>query len=260
MPKTSVEDNINQSLRNRRRILVVGMAGVFGDSIIRHSVPLAQRLKYDLVAVGIDTMFEGKAFEKRSAESAKILMSEALRNGIHCDHLVRSGDLAGALEDLVHELKRVELVVLDSTDDEERIGNLPVPVATIPSITNVKRRGDVTMPTGNDISKSRFFAKAVSYGVFSAALYSVIFMNADKVMGYFTKGGLYAALPIATALVFSFVHGSFAHNLWSLLGIEALKKDRLRQTEQKVVEKRKRLRRRPRVYAYVNPFHRIDID
>jgi hypothetical protein len=42
------------------------------------------------------------------------------------------------------------------------------------------------------------------------------------------------------------------------LGIEAMRKDRVRESERKVIEKRKTLRKRPRMYAYVNPFHRID--
>jgi len=82
-------------------------------------------------------------------------------------------------------------------------------------------------------------------------------MNADTVMSYFTRGGLYAALPIATVFAFSFAHGAFASNLWSLLGIEAVRKDVLTQTEKKVVQSRKRAQKRPRAYTYVNPFHRM---
>jgi hypothetical protein len=43
-------------------------------------------------------------------------------------------------------------------------------------------------------------------------------------MQFFTKGGYYAALPIATVFVFSFAHGAFASSLWSVLGIEPLTK------------------------------------
>jgi hypothetical protein len=35
---------------------------------------------------------------------------------------------------------------------------------------------------------------------------------------------VYAVLPIGTVFVFSFAHGAFAHNLWSVLGIEAIQK------------------------------------
>jgi hypothetical protein len=39
----------------------------------------------------------------------------------------------------------------------------------------------------------------------------------------FTKGGWYAAYPILAAFFFSFIHGAFASNLLSVLGIEAKK-------------------------------------
>ena len=60
-------------------------------------------------------------------------------------------------------------------------------------------------------------------------------------MKYFTKGGIFAALPIVTVFAFSFVHASFASNLWSLLGIEATKK-----VQPRVAPKRPAPRKRPR--------------
>jgi hypothetical protein len=260
MIKTPVDDTSRQIVRNKRRILVVGSERGFSDNIIQHCVPLAQRLKYDLVAVSVNTKFEGKVFEKRAADSAKILIAEAFRNGIHCDHIVRTGDLMSGVEDVIRELKRIELVVVDSRENEEKIRDLTVPVASVLPITNNQKGGDVTMPTATEILKPRPIGKTVGFGVVSAVFYAAVFMNADTVMQYFTKGGGYAALPITTVFAFSFVHGAFAHNLWSLLGIEALKKDRVRDTERKAVEKRKQLRKRPRLYAYVNPFHRVNGD
>jgi hypothetical protein len=41
------------------------------------------------------------------------------------------------------------------------------------------------------------------------------------------RGGLYAVVPVATVFLFSYVHGSFAGNFWSALGIEASKKQRV---------------------------------
>jgi hypothetical protein len=69
---------------------------------------------------------------------------------------------------------------------------------------------------------------------------------------------MYAALPVATVFFFSFAHGAFASNLWSLLGIEAMKKNALHQVKREVIQKRKQVQKKPRTYAYVNPFHRID--
>ena len=112
--------------------------------------------------------------------------------------------------------------------------------------------------TSHAATKGGQLARTAGYGLLTAGLYAAVFTNSDTVMRYFTGGGWYAALPIATVFLFSFTHGFFAHHLWSLLGIEAITKDRVRQTERKVIEKRKTARKRPRMYAYVNPFHRID--
>jgi len=39
-------------------------------------------------------------------------------------------------------------------------------------------------------------------------------------MTYFTKGGLYALLPVALVFAVSYVHGNFTSAFWSALGIE----------------------------------------
>ena len=83
--------------------------------------------------------------------------------------------------------------------------------------------------------------RTVALGLGAAALYAAVFLNADLVMKYFTRGGWYAALPVATVFVFSFVHGAFASNLWSLLGIEATKK-----VQPRVSTDRPAPRKRPR--------------
>jgi hypothetical protein len=48
-------------------------------------------------------------------------------------------------------------------------------------------------------------------------------MNRERVMEHFTRGGIYAALPILAAFFFSFLHGAFASNVLSVLGLEAAK-------------------------------------
>ena len=61
-------------------------------------------------------------------------------------------------------------------------------------------------------------------GVISVGLYAALLTNQDILNNNFAKGGLYAFLPIITAFVFSFVHGSFTGHFWTVLGIEASKK------------------------------------
>ncbi len=72
-------------------------------------------------------------------------------------------------------------------------------------------------------TSSAFIIPAVGFGALSLTLYALLLTNEGRIMDIFTKGGLYAALPVGTAFLFSFVHGAFASNLLSALGIEAKK-------------------------------------
>lgn len=72
-----------------------------------------------------------------------------------------------------------------------------------------------------DNNRKGILFKTVITGIMAVSLYTVFFMNAELVMTWFTKGGIYAALPILTAFLFSFVHGAFTGNIWELLGVNA---------------------------------------
>lgn len=69
--------------------------------------------------------------------------------------------------------------------------------------------------------KKKPYAQVAILGVMSLASYYLLFTHQSIVMEYFIKGSYYAALPIVTALYFSFVHGAFASGVLSLLGIAA---------------------------------------
>lgn len=66
--------------------------------------------------------------------------------------------------------------------------------------------------------------KLIVMGVISIALYSTLLLKQDLVNSTFARGGFYALLPIITAFVFSYFHGSFTGHFWTMLGIEAAKK------------------------------------
>ena len=72
-------------------------------------------------------------------------------------------------------------------------------------------------------AKKKPYIQALALGALSLASYYFLFTHVNQVMEYFVKGGIYAALPIATALYFSIVHGSFASNVLSILGLQAAK-------------------------------------
>lgn len=73
-------------------------------------------------------------------------------------------------------------------------------------------------------SKKKPYLKAAIFGAISIASYIILFKNVGFVMEEYTRGGVYAALPVSTVFYFSFMHGAFASNLLDVLGIEAKKK------------------------------------
>jgi len=73
-------------------------------------------------------------------------------------------------------------------------------------------------------SKKKPYGKAIIFGLIASALYVTLLTYQGLINDNYTRGGLYALLPIATAFIFSFFHGSFTGAFWTVLGIEAKKK------------------------------------
>lgn len=253
----------------RRKILVVGKEDAFSEAMMDYAINLAQRLDYDLLAMSVDTTcreepaftqhaYLREDFRMRALEAGAVLKQRAVQSGIRCEHVVRFGELGGAVEKLNHEMKRIEFVVTESEDNKkEVIKEVTIPVFSVVPNHGTDQQGGRVMASVYGAEKKKPVGKTIGYGVLTVALYAAVFTHADAVMQSFTKGGWYAALPIATVFVFSFAHGAFASNLWSLLGIEAMKKDALHEAEHEVVQQRKQPRKKSRVYAYINPFHRV---
>ena len=73
-------------------------------------------------------------------------------------------------------------------------------------------------------TKKKPVGMMVLAGIVTTALYVLLLMKQDYINATFSQGGLYAFLPIVTAFVFSFFHGSFTGNFWTVMGVEASKK------------------------------------
>ena len=97
--------------------------------------------------------------------------------------------------------------------------------------------------------RNRPLGKTILFGALSITLYAAVFSHGSVVANFFAKGKWYAALPIATVFIFSLVHGSFAHNIWTLLGIEARKTPQHRPEKKKRPRERKRPRPQPQLRA-----------
>ena len=238
----------------KRKILVVGKGPSFSAGVMDYAINLAARLDYDLIALNVNPalMASGKFFSPyflrlrqkfaRQARAAWASIAEDLEaSSIHGQQVMKFGEVAKAVEDLSTEIKRIDFVITDAgIKDEEITGEIPLPVFSITGYQGEK----IMAP--EPVSRKPW-GKTIAFGGMAAALYAAVFLNGGTVMKYFTRGGWYAALPIVTVFVVSFVHGAFASNLWSLLGIEATKK-----VQPRVAPKRPTARKRPRPELRLN--------
>ena len=237
---------------------MVGKNYAFSNGVVDYAANLSQRLGYDIIAMNVNPALAqtGKFFSPynqhlrgKFTDRAQVawspVESELASQGIHGEHVVKFEDLAGAIKDLNHEVKRIDFVITDAgIKDEEITGEIPLPVF---SISGYQGEQIMANEQHEKASRGKLIGKTIGLGLGAAALYAAVFTNSDTVMKYFTKGGIYAALPIVTVFAFSFVHGAFASNLWSLLGIEATKK-----TQPRVAPKRPAQRKRPRPQIQLN--------
>jgi hypothetical protein len=227
---------------------------------MEYPIHLAKRLGYDLVALIVVTAWSRnfpEEFRKEAEKAGHIFRQAAEQQGIVCEYKVGSGALGTVVQEICRSVRRIEFVITESESSKEEIADAVIlPVFSVVSDKSKKQGGNI-MDRTQGIPRKKLLVKTAAYGILSLALYAAVFINAGAVMRLFTKGGIYAALPIVTVFVFSFAHAAFAGSLWSLLGIEAMKRDVQQPTVQKTAAPKKQVRKRPRVYAYVNPFHRL---
>jgi hypothetical protein len=218
--------------QENRKILIVSREARFSESVVNYAVNLAERLGYDLIALNVGpgwgskgflhspySHFLGEKFKMQSRKAAAQLERRLRARGLGFEHLVRFGEVGTAVEALNHEKRRIEFVLNASEMSEaEMMGGVSLPVFTIKG-----NQGDMIM--AKEITRGgRLIGKTIGYGLATAALYAAVFMNSDTIMNYFTRGGWFAALPVATVFLFSYVHGTFSHNVWEVMGIRAPQK------------------------------------
>lgn len=235
-----------------RKILVVGKGETLDAEAIDYAVNLAERLGYDLIALNVNPTLGSKGrvfspykqllreqFTQKTRAAGESLQRNMALKGINFEQVVKFGDVGQAVAETNQQIKRIEFVITqDGVEETEVTGEINLPVFSITGY-----QGERTMAKTSDSSRTKLLGKTVGLGLAAAALYAAVFLNTDTVMKYYTKGAWYAALPVATVFIFSFVHGAFASTFWSLLGIEATtKKAQPRPT----AAKRPAARKRPR--------------
>jgi len=248
----------NHSQEVKRKILVVAKDYAFSNGVVDYAANLSQRLGYDLIAMSVNPALgaSGKFFSpynqhlrgkftQRAREAWVPVALELASQGIKSEHVVKFEGLSGAIKDLNHEVKRIDFVITDAgIQDQEITREIPLPVFSISAYQGEKVMAQDHHETAH---RGKLIRSTIGLGLASVALYTAVFTNTDAIMTYFTKGGIYAALPIITVFAFSFVYGPFTANLWSLLGIEAAKK-----VQPRVAPKRPAPRKRPRPQLHLD--------
>jgi hypothetical protein len=238
-----------RSSQVKRKILVVGKGLGFSLGVMDYAANLAQRLGYDLIGMSLNPGLKqaGKFFSpynlhlrakftQRARAAWEALRPGLLQHGIKGEHVVKFAELTEAVKDLNHQVKRIDFVITDAgIRSEEITGEISLPVFSISG-----SGGEEVMAKEPVASRRQLLGKTIALGLGAVALYAAVFMNSGTVMHYFTQGGLYATLPIITVFLVSVVHGAFAHNFWTCLGIEATKKVQTRIAPRPVARRRPR--------------------
>jgi hypothetical protein len=251
-PPSPVLEPSRPPREEHRKILVVGLRDTFGDGVMDCALNLAERLGCEVLALnvspelgGIRSPYKREEFRQRAAAAAAPLGEKVASRGLKFQHLVRFGEVGQAIEDLNREIKRIDFVITGPEVNEYEV----TAEVTLPVFAIKGEGGEEIMAERSGGKNMNLIAKTIGCGVGSLALYAAVFSNSGTVMKYFTRGGWYAALPVFTVFVFSFVHGAFASNLWSVLGIEATRKAVQPRPEVKRPVRRKRPRPELRLHV-----------
>lgn len=95
--------------------------------------------------------------------------------------------------------------------------------------TSKKATGSVSKTAATSKSTQTIFrkkkpvGKMILFGAASLGMYTFLFSNEALVTNTFTLGGWHAVFPVGAAFAFSFIHGAFASNFLSVLGLEPKK-------------------------------------
>ena len=221
-------------------ILVVTRNGHMAEAVMNYAVNVADHLKYGILAVHINTLPFFHDGGKRSSlfaaamqESALLFREKAGAKSVWVEHVEASGKTGRVVQGLCHSEKRIEFVVIDKgIRMEEVASHSPVPVFSViytearayqmnKSISyKIIEKGELRMSA---TTKKRYVKNCFIFGALTAGLYAAVFTNHELVMTYFTKGGVYALLPVAIVFAVSYAHGNFTSAFWSALGIEGSK-------------------------------------
>lgn len=79
------------------------------------------------------------------------------------------------------------------------------------------------MPFAHGALTRTQLARSAVWGAASIAAYFLLYLFEEEIIALVGRGGWYFLLPVATAFLFSYLHGTFTGYFWDILGIKAKK-------------------------------------
>jgi len=240
IPAETTSADLGVQVKKISYILVVTRNGHMSEPVMEYAVNVADRLQYNIIAAHINTLPFYRDGGRRSGlfasamqESALLFREKAEARGVQVKHIGDAGKIGNVVKRLCSSEKRIEFIVIDQgIRKEEVVSQSPVPVFSViytekkaglrNKATHYKsvEKGAIRMSI---TSKKRHLRNCFTFGILTAAVYAAVFLNQELVMAYFTKGGIYALLPVAVVFMVSYAHGNFTSSFWSALGIEGSK-------------------------------------
>jgi hypothetical protein len=236
---------------NKSCILVVTSHSQPAEPVMDYVINVADRLGSKILVVSVntrpllqDTLRVSDSTLTAPDHNTDLFRMKAASRGVVFECLKESGKISRVINRLCRVVKRVEFVVVDQgIKMEEANAGSPVPVFSVVCNESRTGQGSVIRQIHTSFhgekrmkatSRKTYFAKTLVFGAMTAALYGAVFTYSESIMHYWTKGGIYALLPVATVFVFSYAHGSFTGNFWSALGIEGSKASAQKQAGKQV--------------------------
>jgi len=256
--KNDDADDVAQqcSLAKQSSILLVTRSSRLAEPVMDYAVNVADRMNCKILATYVNTLplfgsgdVSHKQFASAIEQNAIEFKEKAVTRGVDFEYVQESGKISKIISRLCRIMKRIEFVLIDQgIKIEEAAFASPVPVFNIVCAdsrtgkTTGNRLANKKLQEKRDIAstnKKSYRMKSIVFGTIIGVLYAALFSNLELVMQYFTKGGMYLLLPVASAAVFLYLHVCFFSSFRSALGIEGAKVTCVKKVEEsKSVDKR----------------------
>ncbi len=234
--RTGSDDNPRAPHAKQSVILVVTRKSRVAPAVMSYSVNLAARLGSKILVAYINTLPQlwdgGVRFRMLSvavAESRSTFKCMAEEYGVTCDTIIENGRVTDVVNRLCQIVRRIDFIVINQSPGlSETMIEAPLPIFTLSETqTNEKTGSSGRMQSERGCWQDQsgsgrrdHVLKALLMGVITAVLYGIVGWQNDLIMDYWTRGGVYAALPATTACLFLVVQSTLVEHMLAAIKLQ----------------------------------------